>query len=213
MAVSSKRHTDNSTLRSIHRFTSTRLLDNLIHVDGSAITAKIFRTLQTGIRGSHTKEAPHNLSIAGATTSLLLVEFLNLESKAELIDSCNSRITRIKSPKIIRDDLISRTIKLTICSNNAKRRILSSWVTNSTTIASISTQLIYLSSPLLASIIKSSSIGNKSQTNTTGIRDSIRLSNNRIRTSSTNRNSHIRSFLRSRKGRCKIIVVFAGDVR
>ena len=90
--ISSKRLTNNSTLRSSAGL-STGLLNDLIDIDRNTITAKILRTLQASIRGSHTEERPDNLSIARTTTGLSLIEFLNLESKPKLIDRSGNSAT------------------------------------------------------------------------------------------------------------------------
>ena len=50
MTISCLRHTNYSTLWGRRTRTSTRLLHNLIDINRNTVTAKIFRTLQAGIR-------------------------------------------------------------------------------------------------------------------------------------------------------------------
>ena len=100
VGIRSLRHTNNSTLRSIRTGTSAGLLNDLININRDTVATEIFRSLQAGIRGSHTKMRLENLDITSTTTGIALIKLLNLESHTELVDRGNNSITRIDSPKI-----------------------------------------------------------------------------------------------------------------
>ena len=92
MRIRSDRHTGYSTLCSLAGGRS-RLLHNLIDIDRDTITAEIFGTLKPSIGRSHAKVRLENFDVARTTAGIFLVEFLNLKSHTELIDSSSSSIT------------------------------------------------------------------------------------------------------------------------
>ena len=111
MRIRSNRHTGYSTLCSLAGGRS-RLLHNLIDIDRDTITTEIFGTLKTGIRRSHAEMRLENFDIARTTTGVFLIELLNLERHAKLING-STKTTGSNSIKVnrIKTGLVSTTTK------------------------------------------------------------------------------------------------------
>nr|CAI9750414.1 hypothetical protein HNKKKWOX_HNKKKWOX_CDS_0008 [Microvirus sp.] len=202
MSISSLRHANNSTLRRTSRF-RTGLLHNLVYIDRHTVTAEILRTLKASIRRRHTEERAHNLSITRTATGLLFIKLLNLKSKTKLVNRSSLSITILNSIKINEGHRRSRRISLSSIksSNTTKRtaiRIIQSILRNTyirhTTIRSLLRLRINHSGNIRRCISRIQSL-------------------NRQICSLSNRNSHVRTFLRARKTTCEIIVIFASNVR
>jgi len=111
MRIRSNRHTGYSTLCSLAG-SRGRLLDNLIDINGDTVTTEILGTLKAGIRRSNTKMRLKNLDIARTAAGVFLIELLNLERHAQLIDR-STETTGSNSIKVnrIKTGLVSTTTK------------------------------------------------------------------------------------------------------
>ena len=194
MSIRSDRHTGDGTLCSLAGGRS-RLLHNLIDIDGDTVTTKIFGTLKTGIRRSHTKMRLENFNIAGTTTGVFLVELLNLERHTKLINRSTETAGR-NSIKVnrIKTGLVGTTTK----TSNA---------------SIIGTRSNGLESKGIVDINRSISrskrnIRNTGQNISTGI---VRLftGNNRIFTRSSRGNQNIRALLRRRQTAGEIVMILS----
>nr|DAF72177.1 MAG TPA: hypothetical protein [Microviridae sp.] len=194
MSIRSDRHTSNGTLCSLTRSRSG-LLHNLIDVNRDTITTEILGTLKTSIGRSHTKMRFKNLDVTGTTASVFLVELLNLERHAELINR-STKTTGRNSIKV----------------NRVKTRLVGTTTKTSNT-SIIGTRSNGLESKGIVDINRSVSRSKRNIRNT-GQSISTRImrlftSNNRIFAGSSRRNQNIRAFLRRRKAACKVIVILS----
>ena len=195
MRIRSDRHTSDSTLCSLAGSRS-RLLHNLIDIDGDTVTTEILRTLKTGIRRSHAKVRLENFNVARTTTSVFLIELLNLERHTELIDG-STETTRRNSIKVdrVKTGLVSTT-------------------TETSNASIIRTRSNGLESKRIININRSVSRSKRNIRNT-GQNISTRImrlftSNNRILAGRSRRNQNIRAFLRRRQTACEIVVILGG---
>ena len=195
MSIRSDRHTSHSTLCSLTGGRS-RLLHNLIDIDGDTVTTEVFGTLEAGIRRSHTKMRLENFNIARTAASIFLIKLLNLERHTELINR-STKATGRNSIKV----------------NRVKTRLVST-TTKTSNASIIGTRSNGLESKGIIDINRSISrskrnIRNTGQNISTGI---VRLftGNNRIFTRSSRGNQNIGAFLRRRKTTCEIIVILSG---
>ena len=198
IGISSLRHTNYSTLRSIGTGTSTRLLNNLININRNTIAAEILGTLQTGIRRGHAKMRLKHLNITSTTTSITLIEFLNLESETELINRCNNGITRRNSPKVRR---------LNRSRNSTRRRTL-----NQLTISTKS-NCITVTGPLPSRTRNTGRKTDRISRNKNGRRNIRILRNDRHISLLRNGKRYIGTFLRGRKTTREVIVILSSDIR
>ena len=108
MNIRSDRKGSSITKRGTVRLRTTTL-NNLININRNTITAEVFGALETGIRRGNAKMRLEDFNVTGTTTGIFLVQLLNLESHTELINRSSRHSTIIHSPKIIRDNWLSRT--------------------------------------------------------------------------------------------------------
>ena len=108
MNIRSDRKGSSITKRGTVRLRTTTL-NNLININRNTITAEVFGALETGIRRGNAKMRLEDFNVTGTTTGIFLVQLLNLESHTELINRSSRHSTIIHSPKIIRDNRLSRT--------------------------------------------------------------------------------------------------------
>ena len=115
MRIGSDRHTSHSTLCSLAGGRS-RLLHNLIDINGDTVATEILGTLKAGIRRSHAKMRLENFDIAGTATGIFLIKLLNLERHTKLIDRSTEttgrnsiKVNRIKTGFFSRTTIASET--------------------------------------------------------------------------------------------------------
>nr|DAI06735.1 MAG TPA: hypothetical protein [Microviridae sp.] len=211
MSIRSDRHTGNSTLCSLAGSRS-RLLHNLIDINGDTVTTEIFGTLKTGIRRSHTKMRLENFDIARTAASILLIELLNLKRHTELINRSGSGITGSNSNqtglrKIITKLCLSRDTQKIQRINRTRNRI------NITRDSNFRKRTRLIKTSIITSLISLNESPQSMRRNTISNSKRKTITDNRIVTSFSNRNRNIRAFLRRRQTTRKIVVILGSLIR
>nr|WNN13273.1 MAG: major capsid protein [Gokushovirinae sp.] len=119
--VSSERLSGRSALRGCSSF---GILQHLINGDRNTVATKILGPLKASIGRGNTKMRLQNLNIAGTTSSVSLIQLLNLESGTELIDSSGRSIARIESPQVRRGDIINASHIIIVRTRSCKLSII-----------------------------------------------------------------------------------------
>ena len=190
MNVSSNRKGSRITERSSISL-GCRVLHHLIDIDRYAIPAKILRTLETSIGRSNAKMRLEDFNVPSTSSCILFIKFLYLKSHAELVDSGSGNGTVIDGPKISRNKGISITRNITYRSPN-RTRLRRSTLINA--------------NHIIRHLVKSPNM----KRNTRRTRNIFRKSSNRIIRTTRNRDSHIRTFLRSRQRGSEVVMELSG---
>ena len=190
MHISCDRESSSITKRSSIGL-SCRALYHLIDINRDTITAKILRTLEASIGRSNAKMRLEDFNIPSASSCILFIKFLHLKSHAELVDSGSGNRTVIDGPKIGGDKKISITASGILRSPNG---------------TGLGSGTLVDTNDIIGHFIKSLNTEGGSRRT----RNFFRQSLNGIICTTRNRDSHIRTFLRSRQRRSEVVMELSG---
>ena len=167
------------------------VLYDLIDINRYTIAAKILRALETSVRTGNTEVRLKNFNVTSTSSCILFIKFLYLKSHAELVNSGSGNGTVIDGPKIGRDKKISITASSILRSPNG---------------TGLGSGTLVDTNDIIGHFIKSLNTEGGSRRT----RNILRQSLNGIICTTRNRDSHIRTFLRSRQRGSEVVMELSG---